>query len=898
MPTERATNTPTEHGPMIEWLFANSQELMLVIGPNARFKLVNPAWTVATGWTADEIVGRYAAEFIHPDDLADFGKLAERLIETRTGQNVARMRMKDGSYRWFEGRSQLTDDGHIIGLLRDATREREREIELEEARRTRLLLSESAGVGTWTFEPAKGHLDWSDDIRAITGYSREEMASAEAFRGILHPDEAVTIREAFNRGVQQGLPQTLEHRMRNKDGSWSTWRATFHCEPREGGVFALKGMSQDITAMVEARDVALAAERQIRQLIENAPFAVAMFDRDLRYLMISNRWRHAFSLGHRDHVGLRLEDVFPTIPKKFLAAQRRALEGEVVSSHEDRFTDSQGGKHWVRWEARPWLNAAGEIGGMLAYVDDISAVASARREAQTNARRLKVALAAADAGVYEIDHVNKTFWASPEFKKLIGRSSRSYEDARKLNFPKFHADDMAGVRQAFLDINADRRKSGEAFEARIVTPSGEARWMRVFHHLKRDAKGRWIKGVGLVHDFDQRKRQELALIEAQEAAQAGAEAKAAFLANMSHEIRTPMNGVMGVLHLLKTEALSPDGRAMLEEALSCGQMLAELLNDVIDFSKIEAGALVLAEEAIDPAALVQGVTRLLAPQAEAKGLELKLEGLAHIGWVRTDPVRLRQALFNLVGNAVKFTLEGQVTVRAALRQTAAGRMLRFEIADTGVGIPADAQDRIFQRFDQGDASTTRKFGGSGLGLAITQKLAEMMGGAVGFTSVENQGSVFWLEVCAPSAEPVVAVADTGEPVLEGLRILVVEDNSTNRMIATKLLENLGASVETAADGLLGVEAAARGGFDLILMDVQMPGIDGLEACRRIRALGGAVAQTPIVALTANVLSHQHQSYLEAGMDGVVGKPISPTALLTEIARLSRPDETLPEEAVA
>ena len=216
-------------------------------------------------------------------------------------------------------------------------------------------------------------------------------------------------------------------------------------------------------------------------------------------------------------------------------------------------------------------------------------------------------------------------------------------------------------------------------------------------------------------------------------------------------------------------------------------------------------------------------------------------------------------------------------------------MLRLEIADTGVGIPEAVQPRIFQRFDQGDASTTRKFGGSGLGLSITQKLAQMMGGGVGFASTEGVGSVFWLEVSAAPSKPAVAAEETTDDWLNGLRVLVVEDNPTNRMIATKLLERLGADVETAADGYLGVEAAARAAFDLILMDVQMPGIDGLEAARRIRAIGGAVAATPIVALTANVLAHQRAAYLEAGMDGVVGKPISPAALLSEIARLAERD---------
>jgi len=477
----------------------------------------------------------------------------------------------------------------------------------------------------------------------------------------------------------------------------------------------------------------------------------------------------------------------------------------------------------------------------------------------------------------------KTFWASPEFERLTGQCDSSYAEATQLRYPGFHPDDLPYVRESFRALHSGEKRSGEAFEARIIQPGGAERWVRVFHHLKVGRNGRWLKAVGLMHDFDARKRQELALLDAQRAAEQAAEAKAAFLANMSHEIRTPMNGVMGVLHLLKSESLSEEGRSMLEEALSCGQMLAELLNDVIDFSKIEAGHLELTSEPLDPRALVEGVTRLLRPQAEAKGLQVIVDADPKIGWVLGDPVRLRQALFNLLGNAVKFTERGHVVVRC--RSADAG-VLRFEVEDTGVGIPTAAQSRIFQRFDQGDASTTRRFGGSGLGLSITKRLAEMMSGDVGFTSVEGQGSTFWLEVAAQAAEAQAPKIEVLEPILEGLRVLIVEDNPTNRLIATKLLEHMGASVETAADGYLGVAAAARGGFDLILMDVQMPGIDGLEAARRIRALGGPAAATPIVALTANVLSHQRQAYLEAGMDGVVGKPISPALLIGEIARLS------------
>ena len=894
MARKRATDGASAAKPeMIRWLFENSGDLMHVAAPGGILKLVNPAWERVLGWSEAELIGHAMVEFIHPEDMPAVRARVKDMGPGEVRESQVRLKRKDGDYLWMASRSQKLPDGSVMVTMRDATAERARQFELEDGRRTRKLLGTAAGIGAWSYEPQTNEIWFSDELLALTGYTIEEIRTPEAFMKVLHPREREAVEAALYDGVHSGKSAQFEHRL--KFGKrWVTVRATFHTEPRPDGLFALRGLSQDITELAEARDGARRGEQLMRQLIEAAPFAVAMMDRQANYMVVSPRWAETFGLDSGQDIGRPITEIFPKVPKRFLEAHQRVLAGGTVSRHEERFTDRHGRRHWLRWEGSPWRDANGKVGGMVVYADDISALAQARREAQTNAKRLKLALKAAEAGVYEIDHVNKTFWCSPEFRKLTGKGKASYATATELRYPGFHPDDLEHVRDSFRALHAGDMHSGEAFEARIVRPGGEERWVRVLHNLKVGRNGRWQKAVGLIHDFDARKRQELALIEAQEAAEAAGEAKAAFLANMSHEIRTPMNGVMGVLHLLKREELSEEGRSMLDEALSCGQMLAELLNDVIDFSKIEAGHLELAAEPVDPKALVEGVVRLLRPQAQGKGIDLKIDCGCQAGWVRSDPVRLRQALFNLVGNAVKFTEVGSVTVRCMV---GAGGRLRFEVKDTGVGIPAHVQDRIFQRFDQGDASTTRKFGGSGLGLAITKKLAEMMSGEVGFTSVEGQGSTFWMEVAAEPAEAETRRTDMAADVLSGLRLLVVEDNATNRMIASKMLEHLGASVETAADGFLGVEAAARGGFDLILMDVQMPGIDGLEAVRRIRALGGEVARTPVVALTANVLSHQRQAYLDAGMDGVVGKPISPAALVGEIARLSAVEDEPAEDEV-
>jgi CheY-like chemotaxis protein len=361
-----------------------------------------------------------------------------------------------------------------------------------------------------------------------------------------------------------------------------------------------------------------------------------------------------------------------------------------------------------------------------------------------------------------------------------------------------------------------------------------------------------------------------------------------------------MNGIVGVLNLLKRERLTGDGRQLLDEALGCTEMLSQLINDVLDFSKIEAGRLELNPAPVDPAAITESVVNLIRPQADAKGLRLNISFGDDLGWAEIDPVRLRQCLFNIVGNAVKFTERGGVAVRLTCIGQGAGRKLRCEVEDTGIGVPENARARMFDRFQQVEGGSTRRFGGTGLGLAISRQLARMMGGDLDYVSREGEGSTFWFEIAAPvAAAPAAEAANAIQDApLAGLRVLVVDDNRVNRLVGVKSLNALGAEAEAVDSGAAAIEAVRASGFDLILMDVNMPGMDGLEATRRIRALGPAIAATPILALTADVMRHQHDAYLASGMNGVVPKPFSPAQLLSEVMRLAGANAETEDEALS
>ncbi len=594
----------------------------------------------------------------------------------------------------------------------------------------------------------------------------------------------------------------------------------------------------------------------------------------------------------------------------YRADDRAVLASGKKKNVEEEIVDADGTRKWFETYKAPVFDAAGSVVGTVGFARDITE----RRAAALAMKEMSAALATSrDLLQQVIDTAPiRVFWKDRDCRYLGCNPIFARDAGKKSPAELIGKDDyaMGWAEQADLYRADDRlvMESGQSrldFEEPQTTPDGQLLWLRTSKVPLRNAAGNVIGVLGLYDDITARKQAEFELeghrhhleelIEvrthdlalAKEAAETANVAKSAFLANMSHEIRTPLNAITGMAHILRRSGLTPDQGGKLDKIENAGSHLLRIINDVLDLSKIEAGKFALEDAPVHVEAMLGNVAAMLGQKAQDKGLRFNIETTSLPRNLHGDPTRLQQALLNYASNAIKFTETGHITLRVKEEaQTDTTATLRFEVEDTGIGIAPEVLSKLFSAFEQADNSTTRKYGGTGLGLAITRKIAEVMGGTAGVTSTPGQGSTFWFTAVLrkgqhPVEEPAKSGLETAEQVIQrdhaGKRILLADDEPINREIAQMLLEDVGLQIDLAEDGRQGVERARSGSYAAILMDMQMPVLDGLEATRQIRQLPGH-RETPILAMTANAFADNRDHCFEAGMNDFISKPVAPKIL--------------------
>ncbi len=653
--------------------------------------------------------------------------------------------------------------------------------------------------------------------------------------------------------------------------------------------------------LVDSRNLR-ANEALVEQIYQASSVAIFLVDPVGRITRANERMAEMFQTPRAELVGAEYVSLIDPSERESGHSRMLALLGSSIDSVdlERLYWRSDHTQFWGHLTGRRLLTPDGELIGLVGVIADINErklAEAALRESEQYFRTL------ADGGSALIwtsgldkgcDYFNQP-WLEFTGRALRQELGNGWAEG-------VHPDDFERC-LAIYESHFEQRLPF-SMEYRLRHHSGEFRWIRDDGNPRYDTKGNFLGYIGFCYDITREKEaaevlaqhhQQLErLVEqrtadlrlAKEAAEAANVAKSAFLANMSHEIRTPLNAITGMAYMLRRSGLDERQRDRLDKLETASQHLLDIINAVLDLSKIEAGKFALEAAPINVAQLLANIASMLQGKLVEKGLRLSTRLPDRLPTVLGDQVRLQQALLNYVANAIKFTEHGDIGIDVELIELSeTSARLRFTVSDTGIGIAEQDLPRLFQAFEQADNSPTRRYGGTGLGLAITRKLAEMMGGTTGVESQPGHGSRFWMTVCLPraaNASPAWPTDDeTLMPRFAGQRILLVEDEPVNREIALQMLEDSGLCIDLAEDGEAALAAVAANDYALLLMDVQMPKMNGLDATRAIRALGGKGAM-PIVAMTANAFIEDREQCLAAGMDDFIAKPVVPKTLFAKL----------------
>ena len=848
-----------------------------------------------------------AIDFYAPAARSVITKAVEAAIETGTAWDLKLpLITAKGRPIWVRAQGEaVREKGQIVklvGAVQDITAQIRAEQAIRESEERFRSFAQLAPVGICRTDPRGRCLYVNQRWCEITGRSEAETLG-ENWGAAVHPQDHRGIFKVWASMVKSGQETALEFRFLHPDGrvAWVA-AATVPLRDAQGGISGYLGSVTDITAAKAAKVAMEESETRFRNAFEFAGIGTAIVDLEGRWVKVNKALSDILGYAESDLLGKTFLDI---TYRDDVDLDPRHVEDLLTGAlqlyrTEKRYVHRLGHPVWTRLTVSLVRDAAGAPAHFVSQIEDITARKRLEEALQESQARLSNTFRSVAEGLIVYDASGRIVECNLAAERILGLTR-----AQLLNHSAFETN-LRLVREDGSPFPNHERpgqmtvRTGQAQRDVVVgvyRPDQVLTWVSVNSEPIFDSYGQVHSVVVSLADITNRKALEENLARARDRALEASQLKSAFLANMSHEIRTPMNGIIGMASLLMDTSLDRHQREMGRVIQTSAESLLTIINDILDFSKIEAGKMRIELTGLEMRPLVEETIQLFAPQAKAKGVRLtgdfdrRLEGP-----VLGDSGRLRQVLLNLVGNAVKFTARGEVAIGVlCVEDRATEKVIRFEIRDTGIGISPAAQRQLFQSFVQADGSATRRFGGTGLGLAISRQLVELMGGQIGLISEEDHGSTFWVNLTLAKADaaaipvrPAMATAKPNHVPLTGrLLFLVAEDHEPNQMVVGGFLAKLGHQVNFAANGEEALRMLALKPYDVVLMDCQMPEMDGYTATQRIRAgaVPGCSPTIPIVALTAYAMPSDRLKCVEAGMDDYLTKPLRVDELQAALLRI-------------
>jgi PAS domain S-box-containing protein len=877
--------------------------------------------------------------FIHPDDWNRFDRAVQGAISGTPYNLELRVIFPDKSLHFVvaQGYPQFDADGRITslsGTAQDITERVKAEKALRESEERYRTISELISDYAYSFrvEPDGSLiLEWTvGAFDRITGFTWEESEERGGWAKLICPEDLPAALSRAQR-LLQNQADVSEFRILTKSGEirWLRDYAYPVWDMKQKRVVRICGAARDVTERRQAQERLKEHSEFMQTLLETIPNPVFYKNTEGKYTGCNRAFEAFIGMSREDIVGKTVYDMAP----KEIADQYYEKDAELFADpgaqmYEWKVRQKDGGIRDVIFNKAAFKDVHGNIAGLVGIITDITIRRQSEQELEQAWAKLRAVFESIPVYINVMDTKLKLLDSNfnpqllsklgfKEKKDIIGR--KCYEVFKNREF-------------VCPDCNVPQcLKTGKP-QSRISTPMEDKLGgfpSKIFAGPMRNKNGDIIGVVECVMDISDLRKMEAELRAAKDIAEAATRAKSEFLANMSHEIRTPMNAIVNMTRLLLDTRLDEEQQDYAETAMTSSEILLSLINDILDFSKIEAGKLELDITDFDLNQLIESVVKILNPLAQEKGLCLTQQIEPDVfPYLSGDPVRIRQILLNFLNNAVKFTEKGSIELRVSSEErTDTHITLKFEVSDTGIGIPKDQMSRLFKSFSQADASTTRRYGGTGLGLAISKQLAELMDGEVGVESEEGIGSAFWftavfgrLEVGSGKWEvggwksevggrsiqhPASSITHHASRITHpasgiqqpATNILLAEDNIPNQKVAQAILKNLGFSADIANNGKEAVEALRKTPYDLVLMDMHMPKLDGIDAARLIRDPDSGVLnpQVPIVAMTANASTEDRERCFDAGMNDYISKPVNPDKLLAAICRQLKPESEIKNE---